>query len=260
MSGVIVYPLESDLVRPGDKIVDTLSKTLSQARIRLRNKDVVAVSSKIIGISENRIKRLDSVRPTNKAAILGQRYSMDPRFVQVILNEADQVVGGVRGALLTLKDGDAVANAGVDQKNAPRKSVVLWPRRPDTTARKLRAAIKRRFGKDVGIVIVDSRVTPLRLGTTGISIGVAGFQPTRDLRGVSDLSSRKIRITVQSIADGIAAASQLVMGEAAERSPFVLLREVPARFESGWGIRSAKLSWGQCLYMSQIRRPRSAAS
>lgn len=257
---MIVYSLKSDLVSPGDKIIDVLSKTLAKTRIRLRNKDIVAVSSKIISICENQIKSLDSVPPTPKAAILGLRYSMNPRFVQIILDEADQVVGGVRGALLTLKNGDAVANAGVDQKNAPRKSAVLWPRRPDATARKLRAAIKRRFGKDVGIAIVDSRVTPLRLGTTGISIGVAGFHPTRDLRGVSDLSSRKILITVQSIADGIAAASQLVMGEAAERRPFVLLRDVPASFASGRGTRKAKLSWGQCLYMSQIRKPRSTAS
>jgi F420-0:gamma-glutamyl ligase len=97
-------------------------------------------------------------------------------------------------------------------------------------------------------------VSPLRLGTTGFAIGCAGFEPIEDIRGRVDLFGRRIEITVRAIADGIAAAAQLVMGEAADRIPFAIVRDAPATFGSGRGIRSTKLAWNQCLYMSQIPR------
>jgi F420-0:gamma-glutamyl ligase len=102
------------------------------------------------------------------------------------------------------------------------------------------------------VVIVDSRVSPLRLGTTGFAIGCAGFEPIEDLRGRVDLFGRRIEITVRAIADGVAAVAQLVMGEAADRIPFAIVRDAPVTFGSGPGIRSAKLAWNQCLYVSQI--------
>jgi coenzyme F420-0:L-glutamate ligase / coenzyme F420-1:gamma-L-glutamate ligase len=251
---VIVNPLRSGIVKPGDRIIDMLLKALDKKHLRLRNKDIVAVSSKIVAISENRIRALDSVRPTERALTFARKYSLDPPFAQIVLDEADIVVGGVKGALLTVRNGDAVANAGIDQKNAPPNTVVLWPVNPDRSARKIQAAIKRFLGKDVGVVIVDSRVSPLRLGTTGFAIGSAGFRPVKDVRGELDLSGRKVRITFHALADGIAAAAQLTMGETAERTPFVVIRGAPATFGSREGIRSAKLAWNQCLFMSQMNR------
>ena len=252
---MIVYPVESEIVKPGDIILDLLSKGLAKRHTRLRSGDIVALSSKIVGISENRIRTLDSVRPTREAVTLGRKYGLNPRFAQIVLDEADNVVGGVKGAILTVKNGDAVANAGIDQKNAPQNSVVLWPLNPERSARLLRAAIKKRLGKRVGVVIVDSRVSPLRLGTTGFAIGAAGFKPTKDVRGASDLSNRRVRITLHAIADGIASTAQLVMGEVAERVPFAVVRGAPATFGSYAGIQSAKLAWNRCLYMSQVTKP-----
>jgi coenzyme F420-0:L-glutamate ligase len=153
-----------------------------------------------------------------------------------------------------VKNGDAVANAGIDQKNAPEGAVVLWPLNADLSAKNIRRSIRRKSGKNVGVVIVDSRVSPLRLGTTGFAIGCAGFESIEDIRGRVDLFSRRIEITVRAIADGIAAAAQLVMGEAADRVPFAIVRDAPATFGSERGIRSTKLAWNQCLYMSQIPR------
>jgi coenzyme F420-0:L-glutamate ligase len=164
------------------------------------------------------------------------------------------VVGGVKGALLTVKNGDAVANAGIDRKNAPEGAVVLWPRKPDLSASSIRRSIQRRSGNNVGVVIVDSRVSPLRLGTTGFAIGSAGFEPVEDLRGTSDLFGRRIEITLRAIADGIAASAQLVMGEDSDQIPFAIIREAPIKFGDGHGVRSTKLAWNQCLYMSQIPR------
>ena len=212
----------------------------------------MSVSSKIVGIAERRIRYLDGIKPGSKARRLARKHSLTPAFAQVVLDEADTVVGGVKGALLTVKNGDAVANAGVDRKNAPEGTVVLWPRDPDHSASSLRRSIQRRSEKKVGVIIVDSRVSPLRLGTTGFAIGSAGFEPVEDLRGSVDLSGRRIEITLRAIADGIAASAQLVMGEASDQIPFAVVREAPVKFAGGQGIRSAKLAWNQCLYMSQI--------
>jgi coenzyme F420-0:L-glutamate ligase len=255
---VIIYPLKSNLARPRDSILRLFTEALAKSRLRLRTNDVLAVSSKIIAVSENSVRSLDSVLARRKARGLAKRFSLDPSFTQIVLDEADSVIGGVRGALLTIKDGDAIPNAGVDRKNAPRGSVVLWPSNPDKNALMLRQQIKLRFGKNIGIVIVDSRVAPLRLGTIGFAIGSAGFHPIRDLRGASDLSGRRLEITFRAVADGLAAAAQLVMGEAAERVPFALIRDTGVRLNSKAGIEEARLSWDECLYMSQVPPSRHA--
>lgn len=251
---MIVYAIRSDLVRPGDSVPELFFKALAKSRVRLKTRDIVAVSSKIVGISEKRIRYLDKIKPGSKARSLARKHSMTPAFAQAVLDEADTVVGGVKGALLTVKNGDAVANAGIDRKNAPEGGVVLWPHNPDLSASKIRQSIRRRSGKNVGVVIVDSRVSPLRLGTTGFAIGSAGFEPVEDMRGASDLFGRRIEITLRAIVDGIAASAQLLMGEASDRIPFAIVRDAPATFGSPHGIRSAKLTWNQCLYMSQIPR------
>jgi coenzyme F420-0:L-glutamate ligase / coenzyme F420-1:gamma-L-glutamate ligase len=248
----MVYPIESRLVRPGDSIPELFFEALARKRMSLKTGDMVAVSSKIVGIAENRIRLLRNIRPGSEATRLSHKYSIDPAFVQAVADEADTVIGGVKGTLLTVKNGDAVANAGIDRKNAPDGAVVLWPRNPDLSAKKIRASIRRRTRRNVGVVIVDSRVSPLRLGTTGFAIGCAGFEPVEDMRGTKDLFGRSIEITVRAIADGIAASAQLVMGEASDRIPFAIIRDSPISFSDKQGIPYARLNWNQCLYMSQI--------
>ncbi len=252
MSQLNIRALKSRLVQEGDSVPELVSEALSRSNTNLRTGDVIAISSKIVAISEGRIRNLARVRPTPRAKKLARKHSIPPAFAQVVLEEADRVLGGVRGALLTIKNGDSTANAGVDRKNAPKQSVVLWPSNSDASSQAIRDSIQTRLGKKVGVVIVDSRVTPLRLGTVGLAIGCAGFQPVRDLRGTRDLSGRRIEITRHAIADGIAAAAHLVMGEADERTPFVVVRGAPALFQGRSGIGPAKLAPKDCLYMSQI--------
>ena len=249
---MIVYPIESRLVRPRDSIPELFFEALRRKHMSIKTRDVVAVSSKIVGIAENRIRLLRNIRPGSEARRLSRKYSIHPLFVQAVTDEADTVIGGVKGTLLTVKNGDAVANAGIDRKNAPDGTVVLWPRNPDLSAKKIRTAIRRRSRTNVGVVIVDSRVSPLRLGTTGFAIGCAGFEPVEDLRGRKDLFGRSIEITVRAIADGIAASAQLVMGEASDRIPFAIIRDAPISFNDEQGIGHARLDRNQCLYMSQI--------
>ena len=249
---MIIYPLASSIVNPGDSLYEAFVVALRRNRIRLKSGDIVAVSSKVVATSESAIVDSRTIPPSDEAGALARAHSLPPRFVQVVMDEADRVLGGVRGALLTVKDGDATANAGVDRKNAPAGTYIVWPRNSDLSAKKLRLAIAKKLRRKVGVLIVDSRVAPLRLGTIGLAIGTSGFRPVEDVRGKVDLRGRRVEITLRAVADGLAASAHLVMGEAAEKKPFVIIRGSPVQFGSDVGIRSAKLAPKQCLYMSQI--------
>lgn len=251
-----LYPLKSELVLPGDSLAASFVAALSATGQRVKNGDIIAAASKAVSMSERNIVSLSKVRPTALARKLGHRFDMLPEFAQVVLDEADAVYGGVPGVLLTLKNGDAIANSGVDRKNAPIDSVIPWPVDPRRSAERIRRSLNRKLRKKIGVVIVDSRVTPLRLGTTGLAIASSGFHPVRDSRGTKDLYGRKVRITFQALADGIAGAAQLLMGESEETIPFVLVRGAPVQFGGGKRSDSMTLPLKDCLYMSQIPAPR----
>ncbi len=248
---VELYPLRSGLVNPGDSVAEKLVEAMSGVKVRPRNHDILAVASKVVAIAEGRLVRLSMIKPTFRAIKLGRAHSLPPALVQVVIDESDRVYGGVRGALLTLSRGIVTANAGVDQKNAPPGFVVLWPSEPELSARRLRTSLQRRLRKTLGVVIVDSRVTPLRLGTIGLALAAAGFGQVRDFRGIRDLYGRRAQITYQALADGVASAAHLLMGEARESTPFVLVRGAPVNFGKP-SQESGKLSVKGCLYMSQV--------
>lgn len=250
-----LYPLKSNLILPGDSITARLVEALSAAKLVVKNGDIIAVASKVVSLSERNIVSLLTVKPTMPARRLARRFGLSPEFVQVVLDESDAVYGGVHGVLLTLKNGDAVANSGVDRKNAPDESVIPWPVNSRRSAETIRKMVSRKLGKRVGVVIVDSRVTPLRLGTIGLAIACSGFRPVRDARGRRDLYGRNVLITLQSLADGIAGAAHLLMGETRETVPFVLVRGAPVKLFVGKRVGSMTLPVKECLYMSQMPRP-----
>ena len=250
-----LYPLKSKLVLPGDSLSARFIDALSAARLKVRNGDIVAVASKVVSLSEGNLVSLREIKSTDLARRLGRKFEMLPEFAQVVLNEADAVYGGVPGVLLTLKNGNAVANSGVDRKNALGDSVIPWPADSHRSAEMIRRALNRKFRKRIGVVIVDSRVTPLRLGTTGLAIACSGFKPVRDFRGIKDLYGRKVQITLQSLADGIAGAAQLLMGETRESIPFVLVRGAPVQLGGRNTSDSMTLPVKDCLYMSQMSLP-----
>jgi len=249
-----LYPIKSSLVHPGDSIVAKIVEALSSARQRPKNGDIIAIASKVVSLSERNLVSLASVEPTVAAKRVARRYLMSPEFAQVVLDESDAVYGGVSGVLLTLKNRNAAANSGVDQKNAPGSSVVPWPLNPHQSATNIRKAIEQKFGKKVGILIIDSRVTPLRLGTTGLAIACSGFRPVKDTRGTVDLYGRTTLMTLRAIADDIAGAAHLLMGETRESIPFVLIRGAPVTLGVDDRPSLMTLPVNDCLYMSQIAR------
>jgi coenzyme F420-0:L-glutamate ligase len=227
-----VIGLALPLVKPGDDFTWLLIKAAEQAE-GFKDGDVLVVSSKVVATAEGRLVELSKVKPSKRAESLAKQSGLPVEFVEVVLQEADEVLDSVEGAILTVKAGLLCANAGADQSNAPPGFVVLMPENSDSSAEKLRRAILERVGAKVGVVIADSSVKPLRLGTVGQAVGVAGLEPVVDCRGQPDLHGRTLRITFRAIADQLATAAQILMGEGSERVPAVVVRDSGMKIVDG---------------------------
>jgi len=243
-------------VRSDQKLAHVVYDCLNDEGLTLRRGDILAVASKIVSICEGRIVKLTEVRVTAQARGLSLRWRLDEQLAAVVVKEADDILGGVPGFLLTVKNGILTPNAGVDLKNSPPGTATLWPANPDRSATQLRSSLERRFGTSIGVEIVDSHVTALRLGTVGLAIGLSGFIPVRDYRGVHDLFGRPVRVTQTNVADDMAAAAHLLMGESSERVGGVLIRGSAIEKASAGGERFAKISRTKCLIGSSLRRIR----
>ncbi len=224
-----VISVKTPIIKPKDNLADTLLEALEKHGLKLEDDDIVAAASKAVATVQGRTIKLDNVRPSKKAITIGERYSLEPQFVELVLCEAEKVYGGVEKALITLKNGALHVNAGIDHKNAPRGLAIMYPIRPQEFAETLRDEITRKTGKNVGVVIVDSGVAPLRIGTHGTALAVAGFKPVSDRRGKEDLFQKPLVITRHAVADDLAAAAHLLMGETDEKTPFILIRNAPIK-------------------------------
>jgi coenzyme F420-0:L-glutamate ligase len=243
------------IVRPGDNLALVIYDCLKNQRLWLRRGDVLAVASKIVSTCESRVVELANVRVTAQARRLSHRWKLDEHLAAVVATEADQILGGVSGFLLTVKNGILTPNAGVDLKNSPPGTATLWPIDPDRSASQLRRSLETTFQTKIGVVIVDSHVTPLRLGTVGLAIGLSGFIPVLDHRGARDLFGRPVRVTQTNVADDIAAAAHLLMGESSEGIGAVLSRGGAIRMRAATDGRLAKMTPRRCLIGNSLTSP-----
>jgi len=234
------------IIKPGDNLPEMILIAADKVG-GLRDGDVLVISSKIVATSQGRIKELSRIKPSTRAKKIAVRSGQAPEFVELVLHEADKVLRVCKGAILTIKEGLICANAGADLSNAPRGQTILMPAKPDTAAEALRKALSEGSGAKIGVVISDSVVRPLRLGTVGQAIGVAGIEPVIDCRGQPDIYGRPLKITFRAIADQLATAAELVMGEANEKIPVVIVRDAVVEFVEK-PKHSAKISQKQCIY------------
>ncbi len=246
--------IRTPLIKPRDDIVNVVLEAMHKQGLAIEDRDVLIFTSKVIATTQGRLVKLSAVKPSKKAEELAKRYDLEPGYVELVLQEADEILGAVSKALLTLKDDTVVANAGIDHKNAPDGHAVLWPENPSGTAEAIRRRILKKTDKHVGILIVDSRVTPLRMGTTGIAIGMAGIEPVKDFRSEEDLYGKPLHITRHAVADDLASAAHLLMGEACEQIPVVLARDAPVSFKEKIDSRSVIISTKECLFMNLLHR------
>ena len=188
--------------------------------------DVIVISSKFVAMSEGRVVKLATVRPGAKAKELAARHHMDPKLCELVIRESDEIIGGIPGFILAAKDGLLTPNAGIDKSNVAHGMVVLYPMKSEVSARKIRESLKFSRGVSVGVVVCDSRLSPTRKGTTGVAVASSGIEAVLDMRGRSDLFGNVLKVTSQALADDLASAAEVLMGESDEATPLVVARGI----------------------------------
>ncbi len=228
-------PLQNiPLIRQGDNLADILVKSLQDTNLELQNDDILVLAQKIVSKSEGRMVNLATVTPSQRAIELAQKAEKDPRVIELMLQESNEILRVRVGTIIVEhKLGFVCANAGIDHSNVMgdgdknEEYVLLLPENPDQSARIIREKIKQITGKNIGVMIIDSHGRAWRNGTVGICIGLSGLPAVIDERGWKDLFGYTLKVTVVGVADELAAAASLVMGQAAEGKPAVHVRGFP---------------------------------
>jgi len=216
------------LVKAGDDLATLVFEGLARAGVTLAAGDVVALAQKIVSKAEGRLVDLASVEPSPEALTVAEEVRKDPRLVELVLRESRRIVRKAPNVLIVEhRLGFIMANAGIDQSNVHGEgfeAALLLPEDPDASAERLRAELFARTSVEVAVVINDSFGRPWRRGTVGVAIGAAGLPSLIDRRGEADLFGRELQVTMIAYADEIAASASLLMGQANEGTPAVLLR------------------------------------
>lgn len=241
----IVSPRKKSAFNLGD-LVDELVGP------RLQDGDVLVISSKFVAISEGRVVELKTVVPSRQAEEASRELSIPAELAELVIRESDEIIGGVSGFMLALKEGLLTPNAGIDKSNIEHGKVVLYPKNPLDSAASLAEEMRFRRGVDIGVVISDSRLMPTRKGTVGVALAAVGIAALVDLRGKPDLFGNVLRVTSQAIADDLCSGAQVVMGEANESTPIVLVRGLAASPGRRYAMSSFAVDPEQCVYMRSL--------
>jgi len=240
------------LIRRDDNLADIIVNSLQENGIALENNDILVLAQKIVSKAEGRMVDLATVTPTPQAVELASQTEKDPRLIELILQESNEVLRTRIGTIIVEhKLGFVCANAGIDHSNVesssqraersnsedeaakPEEWVLLLPKDPDLSSRRMRGEIKSKTEKNVGVLIIDSHGRAWRNGTVGMAIGMSGIPGLQDLRGEPDLFGTELRITQVGVADELAASASLMMGQAAEGTPVVHVRGFPYPLRDG---------------------------
>lgn len=230
-----LIPLQGfPLIHPGDKLPEIIAAALENNGLALMNRDILVLAQKIVSKSEGRLVNLTSVEPSEEAQHYAAITEKNPRLIELILSESQEVLRAQKGIIIVQhRLGFISANAGIDHSNVdgpwgdPDDWVLLLPQNPDASAKAIRQMLEDRFGVKIGVLIIDSHGRAWRNGTVGVTIGLSGLPALVDLRGESDLFNYRLRVTQVAAADELAAGASLMMGQAHEGTPVVLVRGFP---------------------------------
>ena len=227
MNTVKVIAVENlPLIRKGDNIAKLIYNAAKKQNTPIQEKDVIVITHVAVSKAEGNIANLDEVVPSEWAKEIAQKTGKEPALVEVILRETKEIVRLGPNSLITeTENGIVCANAGVDRSNVEgERNVVLLPKNPATSAQKIRQGIKRLTGCDVAVIVSDTHGRPFRMGEINVAIGLAGIKPIRDRRGEKDLFGYVLRIKQTAVADELASAAELVIGQANEGIPVAIIR------------------------------------
>jgi coenzyme F420-0:L-glutamate ligase/coenzyme F420-1:gamma-L-glutamate ligase len=219
------------LMREGDDLCEIILNAIGLSGEKLSSGDVLVLAQKIVSKARGRYVDLDQVTPSARALELAKVVEKDPRVIELILRESSEVLRVRRDVMIVVhRLGFVMANAGIDFSNVDATEdarVLLLPADPDAECERLHKAVFERTGVNIAVIINDSHGRAWRNGTVGVAIGTSGIPALLDLRGKPDLFGRALRITQVGLADELAAAASLLMGQADEGTPAVLVRGLP---------------------------------
>lgn len=228
------------LIIPGDNLADIISKSVEENALDVQDGDIFVLAQKIVSKAEGRFVNLKEVQPSESAQHYAALTGKDPRLIELILSESREVLRTRQNLIIVEHQlGFVSANAGIDHSNVsgpwgePEDWVLLLPENPDESANGIRESLEETFQCKVGVMIIDSHGRAWRLGTVGVAIGLSGLPGLVDLRGQPDLFNYNLRVTQVAAADELAAAASLVMGQAKEGTPVVLVRGFPYPLREG---------------------------
>jgi coenzyme F420-0:L-glutamate ligase len=251
IQSLTAYGCMTGLIEPGDDMTDRILRSAGEAG-GIQDGDIIVIAESALATAEGRVIRLSDVTPSKEAVTYAERYQMDPRVAEVVISESDEVIGGIPGFLLCLKDGTLLPNAGVDGSNAPDGTIIPLPADPNASAARIRGEILERTKKSVAVLVIDSRTHAMRLGVSGVTIGCSGMEAVSDCRGQRDLFGRTLEVTRRAIGDCIASTAELLMGEANECIPVVIVRGLGIAIGTGEGIET--IAPDECLFMGAMTR------
>jgi len=222
----IIAVQDLPLITKGNNLAELIFNAAKKQNTPIREKDVIVITHVAVSKAEGNVVNLDGVSPSDWAKEVAQKTGKEPALVEVILRETKEIVRMGPNSLITeAKKGMVCANAGVDKSNVEgERNVVLLPKNPDASAQKIRQEIKRLTGCDVAVIVSDTHGRPFRMGEINVAIGVAGIKPIRDRRGEKDLFGYVLRIKQTAVADELASAAELVIGQANEGIPAAIIR------------------------------------
>jgi len=214
------------MVQSGDDLATSISEALTAEKIKIMDGDVIVVSQKVISKAEGLLVDISTIKPSTKAKLLSKRTRKDSRLIELILRDSPQLIRADRKALIVRrKNGSICLNAGVDKSNVKGRNIYSrLPADADDTADELRLGLEELSGCRLGVIIGDTYSRPFRVGQAEFAIGVSGIEPVIDYRGLKDLYGYKLRFKSVALADEIAAAAELVIGQGAERIPVAIIR------------------------------------
>ena len=245
-----VIPLKAKRQKGSFDLFDEISKIFSNNNILLENGDVIVISSKYVANSQGRILDTNSIFASKDAESISKKFKIKPKFAEVILRESDKIFGGVSGFVITSSDNILAPNSGIDKSNSDGTRLVLYPDDPYLVAENLKRKIFVKHSVHVGIIIVDSRLMPARVGTIGIAIACSGLEPVKDLRGDIDLEDNPLKVTFQATADNLASIANHKMGEGSESQPIAIIRDSKCKMTSRKILHSEMtVSHEQCVYV-----------
>jgi coenzyme F420-0:L-glutamate ligase len=245
-----VSALLSDRKKGKFDVFDALLETLEKNKMKLQEEDVLVISTKYISNSQGRIVNTNSIKVSNNGSKVSRKFQIRPEIAEIILRESDKIFGGIAGFVITSSDNIMAPNAGIDKSNAKKDQVILYPKNPFLIAEQIRRKVFLKYGIHIGVILVDSRLMPARVGTSGVAISCAGIEPVLDMRSKKDLNGNPLKVTFQAVIDNIATIANHKMGEGAESKPFAIVRDSGAKLtDRKINPSEMAISPDQCVYV-----------